>query len=396
MLASLLDVLGAKVINRTTESTAEILTRDAMAHGARPSLLIVNELSHILDEEYAATMADNLDKMPAGLGIIATNAGFLPSWQEKWKAIATSSPRWWVQEHKTPAPWIAPADLEESQRRNSNSRFLRLWRGIWCSSGGDAIDENLIMAACTLSGPTFAPADEFVYYAGCDLGLKKDSSAVVVLGRHVGKMVEQVRPARVKSRLQEAMEDSLYGQYDSDGEPWYKPPAEDSEQSVWQPGDESLHLCQVQVFRPAGSEALSLSQVERALVELHRVFRFASVYCDQWQAALLVERLQIANVPAVGIDPTGPALRQQAQVVIDLFAERRIRLYRDPVLLADVGRLRIEEKSYGVRLSAARSSAGEGTRHADSASAFALACLAAHRSAGAVPNRIQGPLICYP
>jgi hypothetical protein len=210
-------------------------------------------------------------------------------------------------------------------------------------------------------------------------------------------MVEQPSREQPVRPLWARVADELDLRDSETGERYVQLP-DDFEQSVWQPGDNTLQLCQVQVFRPAGSEALSLSQVERALVELNRVFRFAAVYCDQWQAALLVERLRVAGLPAMGIDPTGPALRQQAQVVLDLFTERRIKLYREPTLMADIGRLRIEEKSYGVRLSAARSAAGEGTHHADSASAFALACLAAHRINAAVAGPPYGgaPLICWP
>lgn len=397
LLASLIDVQATKIVNKATESTAQILTRDSKGgHGSRPDVLIVNECTHITDEEFAQTCFDNLDKMPNGLGIIATNAGFSPSWQERWKQIAVNSHRWWVQEYKQPAPWISTADLQESEQRNSRSRYRRLWWGEYSSAGGDAIDPNLIEAACTLSGPTIMPVDGFVYFAAADLGLKKDSSAIVVLGKSVGRMVEQPRSQQPARSLYARVCDELDLRDHETGERYIEP-ADDQHHSLWVPGDETLHLVQVQVFRPTGSEALSLSQVQRALIELNHTFRFASVFCDQWQAVLLVQQLVGMGVPAVGIDPTGPALRQQAQVVLDLFTERRIKLFREPTLMADIGRLRIEEKSYGVRLSAARSSEGEGTHHADTASAFSLACLAAHRTTGRVAGPPYGgrPLTCY-
>jgi hypothetical protein len=402
LLGTLLTVQGDRIINTTTQSYAQILTRDSKGgHGSRPDVLIVNELTHIQDEEYASTCFDNLDKMPAGLGIIACNSGFSPSWQERWKAIAVSQPRWWVQEYRVPAPWVSAADLAESELRNSRSRFRRLWHGEWASGGGDAIDASLIQAACTLDGPRFALPDGMVAVCGVDLGIRKDSSCVVVLGVSVGRLVEgPPREQPVKSSLQLALEDIGPYVFDNENEPLYRhDPFDEQPEQTWEAGDEAVNLLAARTFTPLGVRShIDLSVVERAIVDLHRAFRLSAVYCDTWQAALLVTRLISAGIPAQGIDPTAPNLREQASVVLDGFREKRFKLFQEPTLLADIGRWRLVEKSYGVRLESPVGIEGEGTRHGDSASAFALAALAAHRMRGMTPQIALGgaPLICWP
>ena len=69
-----------------THCACDILTSDASSsHGARPDVLVLNELSHIGSRDFAETLMDNLTKMPNGLGIIATNAGFTGTWQAEWR-----------------------------------------------------------------------------------------------------------------------------------------------------------------------------------------------------------------------------------------------------------------------------------------------------------------------
>jgi hypothetical protein len=81
-----------------------------------------------------------------------------------------------------------------------------------------------------------------------------------------------------------------------------------------------------------------------------------------------------------------------ASVLLDGFNQRQIDLYNHPQLLADLRALRVEEKSYGVRLTSPRGPNG----HGDAATALAIALLIAKRFGGGGPTRINGPLICWP
>ena len=76
LLREVIEVQRSLIVNTRTESTAEILTTDSKGtHGSRPDVVLIDELSHVGSQEFAETLADNLDKMPNGLILIATNAG---------------------------------------------------------------------------------------------------------------------------------------------------------------------------------------------------------------------------------------------------------------------------------------------------------------------------------
>jgi hypothetical protein len=98
-LASVIDVQQRIIVahrkGNHAESTAELLTTDHLGtHGARPTFSVINELSHIANEEFAQTMADNADKMPHSIRLICTNAGHTDTWQQRWRTSAENSDEW--------------------------------------------------------------------------------------------------------------------------------------------------------------------------------------------------------------------------------------------------------------------------------------------------------------
>src|SRR5262249_36555640 len=82
-------------------------------------------------------------------------------------------------------------------------------------------------------------------------------------------------------------------------------------------------------------------------------------------------RLARLHVPVERITFTGANLTAMATMVLDTFNSSSIGLYRHEQLILDLGRLRVEEKSYGLRLSSPRGPSG----HGDLATALALALL---------------------
>ena len=84
------------------------------------------------------------------------------------------------------------------------------------------------------------------------------------------------------------------------------------------------------------------------------------------------------------VPPTAANLREQATLCIESFTDRRLQLYDCEPLRHDLLKLRVEEKSYGIRLTSPRD--GEG--HGDTFSAFSLALLIAHELAGRKPTRV--------
>jgi hypothetical protein len=322
-LAQRVAVQNWKLICSATDSVAEIVPADvAGSHGARPDVLILNELSHVTREEFASNMMDNAAKVPNGLAIIATNAGFQDSWQARWREIARTSPRWNFHQWAEPAPWLDPAEIEEAKQRNSLSRYLRLFHGRWASGSGDAIDVEDLEAAITMPGPMHRhppAAENWTFVAGMDLGVKRDASALVVLGARYGS--PRIRLAHCES---------------------------------WIPGS---------------GRNVDLESVYRAVLRAHAIFRF-SLWFDPSQALHMAQRLQRRNVICNEQPFIGQHLDRMASTLLQTFRARTIDLFNDSALIRDLGRLNIEEKSFGYKLSASREVDG----HADRGIALAI-CL---------------------
>jgi hypothetical protein len=187
-LAEIVEIQASKILNTRTESVAEIIPADvAGSHGARPDVLILNELTHVGKQEFAQNLLDNASKVPHGLVVVATNAGELDSWQWSWREMARTSARWAFHRLDRPAPWLDAAELEEAKLRNPISRFMRLFWGVWSSRGGDvAISDDDLKAAQTITtGPMRRSECDMTRYsfAGCiDLGWRHDRAAFAVLG----------------------------------------------------------------------------------------------------------------------------------------------------------------------------------------------------------------------
>lgn len=321
-LAARVEVQSWKIACRATAAEAEIIAADvAGSHGARPDVLILNELSHVTKREFAENLLDNAAKVPLGLVVVATNAGFRGSWQEQWRQIAESSDRWRMHVYARPSPWLSDEEMDEAKLRNSKSRFLRLWWGVWASTAGDAIDEADLQAAVDPSlTRLFRPQAGWVYVAGLDLGIKHDHSALVVLGGN--RETQDLRLALAES---------------------------------WPPD-------------PATGK-VDLERVERAVLTANEQFSFATCGYDPFQAALMAQRLERREVRMQEVAFTGKSLNLMATTLLEVFRSHRLKLYNHPQLLADLGRLTIAERSYGHRLEATSDERG----HADLATALAIA-----------------------
>ena len=115
---------------------------------------------------------DNATKVPSGLVVVATNAGYVGTWQYKWRELARESPRWCFNVIAKPSPWLDEAEIEEARKRNSASRFNRLWYGVWASGQGDAIDPDDVNAAVNSNlSPMSGYEEGYEFIAGLDLGI---------------------------------------------------------------------------------------------------------------------------------------------------------------------------------------------------------------------------------
>lgn len=384
-IASLVEVRADAIENTRTGSRAEILTTDSKgSHGSRPDVVIVNELSHIGDKEFAETLLDNADKCPRGIVVCATNSGWSDSWQAEWRAAAVASPRWFVHEYQRPAPWISTDDLADSQRRNPPARFQRLWHGIWTAGEGDAIDGGLIDQAFCLSGPHDAPKPGYAYILAVDLSITRDSTCAIVLGLDCGWSRDLPGKPRPRHRLHDALVDLGYS--DIEDEPEIE--------SEFLGGSRNIELARLVRWQPSPGHRVPLTDVEQTIADLSRLFGVQKILADNYQAELMVQHLQQVGHPATGIQISQSTRRAIASATLTAFQERRLRLFAHDQLNREVRALRIREKPNDVVVLESPRTNGS---HGDCAFAMGLGLLGIRDLEHAPPvSVVQGDLICWP
>lgn len=361
-LNAVVDVQTNRILNNRTESTVEILTTDRLgSHGARPDVVLINELTHQQDSGFAETLLDNLDKMPNGLGIIATNSGFDPSWQLQWKRTFAASERWRVLEYNQPAPWISQSALQESERRNSTGRFLRLWRGQWVSDTGDALDSTDIENSITQTAPMTGNEKGWLFVAGLDIGIKKDATGLVLVAKHVGHTEQKQKEVKISSHRRTLIEAGL----SEEPEPEY--------QTTYHEATHRLRLAYCKAWKPSPGKRVSLEAVKAEILNVHQRFKLHGIALDPHQGEHLAELLQRENVPVLLTPQTSSSLQDQATALIECFQERTLDLYKDDDLLADLKGLRIKDSGLRLRLVSPESTNDVGTAHGDLASALSFA-----------------------
>lgn len=320
-LAEAVLIQASEIVCRRTESRCSIIAADvAGSHGARPDVLIINELSHITRREAAENWRDNAAKVNRGLVVIATNAGYENSWQFAWREEARTSARWSFHQWAEPSPWIDPEEVAESERRNSRARHLRLFWGVWARGAGDALDPDTIDSRIVLTDLLTRRPDGWFVIGGLDLGVKRDHSAFVVLGA-------DCHSQRVK-------------------------------------------LMHCQSWAPIGGQ-VQLTEVREAVLAAHRRFGLMEVRFDPNQALLMAQELRTEGLSMEEMAFAGANLNTMASAMLEAFRSARIDLYDDPPLIDDLKRLNIVERSFGMKLEAP----ADTTRgHCDRAFALAI-CL---------------------
>lgn len=388
-LAAILDVQAHRVVNRHTGSDLTILSSDAAtSYGLTPDFIVIDELTHWQSRDLWDSLISAAAKRATCLVCVITNAGFGDSWQWDIREAVRSDPDWHFGHIDGPrASWISAKHLGEQRRLLPSIAFDRLWLNRWTSGSGDAFTEVDLSDAIVLGGATRVAERGWLYVAGLDLGITRDASALVVVGKHVGYSEEIERPKPARSRTSETLID--VGAIES--------ALTEEKEFVYHPGSGKLRLCHIHLALPGGTGGrVSIDEIETAIIGLNAMLPLSCVACDPWNAALLVERLNKQGVPAEPVDFTGGNLKSMAMATLDAFTNREIELYDDATLLADLRNLRVVERSYGFRLESPRTNSGNGTRHGDTATALSLALHIARRFTNETRKQYTGELLCWP
>jgi len=359
-IGEVLEVQRDSVVNIATRhpgqgAKLEIWTSDVgSSYGISPDLLVCDELCHWQgDGSLWHSLISSAAKRANCLLLCISNAGFADSWQWGIREAARTDDAWVFSRLDGPqASWLTPARLAEQRRMLPAIAYARLWLNQWSAAGGDALTPADIHAAFDerlqpmrghdrMGFHDARPVWQFV--AGVDLGLTRDCSAVVVLAIPT---LGQSKTARIR-------------------------------------------LAHHKMWKPSPGEKVNIADIEKHILTLDQEYDLEAVAYDVWQAEHLAQRLEVLsmnrrrtsrsvtkhNKPWMReIAPTGSNLREQATLVIEGFQDRRFHLYPCEPLKRDLLKLRVEEKSYGMRLTSPR----DGDGHGDTFSAFALALLIGH------------------
>ncbi len=305
-----------------TNRECEILSTDSTgSHGARPDVLVVNELSHISNQTFAQTLMDNASKMPHGLVVIATNAGLVQTWQYEWREAARESKRWIFNKRSEPAPWIDSEEMKDARKRNTLSRFNRLWKGIWASGNdGQGLDEEDVAAAVTRKGPcTGSEFDVGPFMASLDIGVRRDHCSLVILG--------------------------------------------------CQPQKASVVVADVQSWDPKKfGGRVPLQRVKVACIEAWQRFRLAGICYDPHQCEFLAEQLARNGLNMYHYPWTVKSKEEMAIRMVESFSQRLVELYEHEALLRDLSRIVIGERAGRVTIDGPRDEHG----HCDRGMALAM------------------------
>ena len=359
-LAAILDVQAHSVVNIAEGHPAfgarlDILASDVgSSYGILADLIVADELVHWQgDGSLWHSLISSAAKRSNCFLCVISNAGFADSWQWSVREAARSDDAWYFSRLDGPqASWLSQARLAEQRRMLPPVAYNRLWGNEWSSGGGDALtpadieaafDDRLTEMVDPAQGTQHRDAG-WVFVTGVDLGLTRDSTAVVTLAAVEGGRHSRIRLAGVR---------------------------------VWRPRQEGGKV--------------DLSEVERYILDIDDRLGIEHVAIDPWQGELLGQRLELASEhrrrnegrtkwedPWVTmLPPTAANLRTQASLLIESFQDRRLQLFNCAALRRDLLKLRVEERSYGIRLVSPRDEHG----HGDVASAFTLGLVKAHELA---------------
>lgn len=266
-------------------------------------------------------VADELTAWPAGGGrelwtslvsatgkvadaqtIIVANAGFdaESSWQ--WEVRETASAEKWAYLFSAAGPiasWISPAWIAQMRALLPGPAFDRAILNVWVSQSGDFVTREQ-WRRCV--DPDLRPQTSGSggrYFAGLDLGLTKDRTALAIV--HA-------------DRLGSVILDELL---------------------VWQ-GSRDAHV--------------AIGAVEHALIDATRRFPGLRIAADPWQFQSSIQRLRAAGVAIAEHVFSATSVARLSNTIYSLISDARLRVFEDADLEREVLGLRVTQTASGWRV----------------------------------------------
>lgn len=339
-----------EIINPRTGAWVKVLTSDAPStHGISPDFVIADEVCHWRSQAMWDTLMASHDKREWSLFMALTNAGWMDTWAYKARANVMADPNWRFHRLDGPtAPWVTRGMLDNERRHLTNPmEFERLWLNQWVSGTGEGLDDSVLTSAVDPELAELAKPEPGMYCAaGLDIGVKRHRTALYVTG------LWRNRIAHVATPKPDPAEGTLS-----------KPDA-----PAMPPG--TYRLCYGRNWTPKPNVKVDLDAVEMEVERVARAFHCA-VYYDPHECEQVAQRLTKRGVRMVEITQTAKNKQRMATVLLETLNDHRLRLYHDPMLLADLRAASIVDKSNGFCLVSPDDERG----HGDALTALQLSLL---------------------
>lgn len=216
-------------------------------------------------------------------------------------------------------PWQDERYYDEQRRTLRPSTFARLHRNMWVSGDERLLSlEDITAAIDPGHGPVFEGNPGFNYYAGLDLGLKRDRSAFAIAHKQDGR----------------------------------------------------IYLDHLRIFEPPRHGEVNLEEVQAHIVTVAAAFRLQRLLMDPWQSASLRQALGRNGVPVEEFFFTSQAWEKLTMNLLTAFKDRIISIFRHDELIRELSTCRIVEKASGARIT------NPSGTHDDAVTALGMAILA--------------------
>lgn len=320
------------------DSFVQILAPNSSLAGINPSLVIAEELWSWTTTEHRRCW-DELVNVPTreeNLNLVTSYAGFSEDedsilWELYKKGIDQAEGRaekdkqflfrWFGEELYEQIPWVTQKYLTQQRNRLRPNTYKRLFRNEW-TAGSETFVDSTVLDLCTHSDFKRGLVSNWEVCCGIDIGLKHDTSAIVLVGK--------------------VSKDTL-GVVD--------------------------HKC----FIPQKGITLDLEKtVEAAMLAFSRKYKIKSCFYDSWQFARSARTLQNAGINMVEYPQTNSNCVLMSETLAGLLNNQSLMLYQNQELRQHLLNAEAKETPRGWRLIKKKAS-----RKIDLAVALAMACQAA-------------------
>ncbi len=284
-----------KITNPMTAATFEIMASDdASAFGLKPWLLVCDEFAQWKTtpgpKRLWRAVYSSLPKIADSRLVIISSAGDPGHWSYRILETAVKSKRWRVNQVAGPVPWISRDDLDEQKTMLPEWEYARLHLNQWTASEDRLTTVDDIRACVTLDGPQL-PHPGVRYVVGLDIGLKHDRSVATVC--HLD--------------------------------------------------DKTVVVDRQETWQGTRDNPVRLEDVEAWLLETVRSYSRATVVCDPWQAAHLMQNLRNRRVRIQEFPFTAQSVGRLAITLHRLLRDHQVALSDDPDLIDELVNVKLVE-----------------------------------------------------